>query len=337
MYTGKGWGGVNSVIKMGILGCADIAYRRFLPAAGQMEQVKAAVIAEEYDKSRLDRFRGFYGLQIEESFEQVLQRPDIDAVYIPQPPAFHALWAKKALEYGKHVLLEKPAACSLEDVQGLVACAREKRLVLHENYAFLYHAQIGKIKELLAKDRIGELRLIRTNFCFPFRGENDFRYRKELGGGALLDAGGYPVKLASILLGSGIRVEAARLNYRAGYEVDLFGSATLSDDTGTVCQMGFGMDCFYQCSLEMIGSTGRIFTDRIFTAPQEYQAVLCLETSSGKERIYVLDSAFVHSIAAFAHEIQNDAAREAMYHELLIQAELIADIHRKGIEHANYI
>ena len=89
---------------------------------------------------------------------------------------------------------------------------------------------------------------------------------------------------------------------------------------------------------EVIGSTGRIFTDRIFTAPQEYQAVLCLETSSGKERIYVQpDSAFVHSIAAFAHEIQNDVAREAMYHELLIQAGLIADIHRKGIEHANYI
>lgn len=330
--------GINSVIKMGILGCADIAYRRFLPAASQMEQVKAAVIAEEYDKSRLERFRGLYGLQIEESFAQVLQRHDIEAVYIPQPPAFHAVWAKKALEYGKHVLLEKPTACSLEDVQKLVAYAKEKQLVLHENYAFLYHAQVGKIKELLAEDRIGEVRLIRADFSFPFRGASDFRYHRELGGGALLDAGGYPVKLASILLGNAICVEAARLNYRAGYEVDLFGSATLSDDTGTVCQIGFGMDCFYQCSLEVIGSTGRIFTDRIFTAPQEYQAVICLETGSGRELCYVQpDSAFLHSIATFMEEIQNAAAREAMYDELLIQAGLIADIQRKGMEHANYI
>lgn len=326
------------MIRLGILGCSEIAFRRFLPAVKNLDQIKAVVVAEEYDKNRIRAFNEPYGLEVADHFESILKRDDIDAVYIPQPPALHAFWAGKALAYHKHVLVEKPAACTLEETNRLVVYAATNQLALHENYVFPYHAQIRQIQKLLAEGRIGEIRLIRADFSFPLRKQDDFRYQKKLGGGALLDAGGYPVKLASMLLGDGIRVETARLQGVPGYEVDMYGSATLSDENGTVCQIGFGMDCCYQCSLEIVGSRGRIRTDRIFTAPRDYEAVIFLETGTHKEAVSIApDSCFEHSVTHFLQEIHREQARKSMYDEMLRQAGLVADIQKKGRDYADYI
>ena len=168
-------------MKLGIIGCSEIAFRRFMPVAKEIESLEVVAVAEEYDKSKLAPFCETYELEGVESFDALIQRADLDALYIPQPPALHFPWAKKALENGKHVLLEKPSTTRLEDSESLVSIAREKGLALHENYMFQYHSQIGKIKELLDEGVIGELRNIKCNFGFPMRAQNDFRYSKELG------------------------------------------------------------------------------------------------------------------------------------------------------------
>lgn len=315
------------MLTVGILGCSEIAYRRFLPEVMNMDGISVKAVAEEYNKDKLEVFRKDYGLESEKDFEGIIKRDDINAVYIPQPPALHYKWAKKALEAGKHVLLEKPATIKYEQTKELIELAQNRQLALHENYMFQYHLQIGYIKEIIQRGEIGQIRLIKTAFGFPLRNTDDFRYSRKLGGGALLDAGGYAIKMATLLLGNTVKVNTAQLNYLPGYEVDMFGSATLSNDNGLICQIGFGMDCHYQCSLEIWGSIGRIFTDRIFTAPSDYEPVVCIDTPEKVNKIHLpKDSHFKHSIEEFCNEIVDKNRRVNMYQEMLLQAKLVQNV-----------
>ena len=252
---------------------------------------------------------------------------DIDAVYIPLPPALHFPYAKAALEHGKHVFVEKPSTISYEQTSELVEIAKQRNLVLQENYMFQYHAQIAEIRKLLKEGLIGDIRLMKASFGFPLRAANDFRYNKALGGGALLDAAGYVTKLARLMLGSTVKVDTATLNGLEGYEVDMYGSATYSNEEGDVLQGSFSMDSYYQCCLEVWGNKGKAFTNRIFTAPPGYTPILELETNEGKQQIELPEDAhFAHSIEKFAEAFGNDTLRMKMYEDLLIQARMVEDI-----------
>ena len=312
------------MIRLGIIGCAEIAFRRFMPAALAVEGLKVVAVAEEYAPAKLESFKNEYGLETMTSFQELIDREDIDALYIPQPPALHFKWAKAALEAGKHVLVEKPSTTSLEDSKALVDLAASKGLALHENYMFIYHSQIAQIKDLVARGKIGDVRLIKASFGFPMRAANDFRYNKALGGGALLDAGGYTLKLATSFLGDTVRVSTAQMNYLEGFEVDMYGSASLVNDSGLVCQVSYGMDNAYRCSLEIWGSTARLTTNRIFTAPENYEPVVFIENNDGRQEIKLSkDSHFSHSIEAFLNEIGDASSRDKMYNEITLQAGLV--------------
>lgn len=316
------------MIRLGILGASEIAFRRFMPAVKDLnDSIEVAVVGEEYNRSKLDEFCNTYNVEKSSSFDSILSRTDIDAVYIPQPPALHFKWAKKALENGKHVFVEKPSTTSFEDSGKLVNLARENSLVLHENYMFKYHSQIRYVRELLERRVIGDTRIIRANFAFPFRTSNDFRYNRSLGGGALLDAGGYTVKLMTILLGEEIEVKTASLDMSSQYDVDITGTATLENRAGLIGQIYFSMDSFYQCSLEIIGEKGRIYTNRIFTAPPDLKPVISIETNDGKQDIVLeADSHFRHSIEDFILQVERPETRSRSYDEILLQSKIIDEI-----------
>ncbi|MCM1081973.1 MAG: Gfo/Idh/MocA family oxidoreductase [Clostridium sp.] len=319
------------MINVGILGCSEIAYRRFMPEAIKYNGINVKVVGEEYDAVKLDDFCNTYEIEGTTSFEEIIYRKDIDAVYIPQPPALHYKWAKLALESGKHVLIEKPSTTCAVHTQQLVDIARQNKLALHENYMFQYHSQIFEIQKMLKDGIIGDVRLFRANFGFPKRQSNDFRYNAPLGGGALLDAGGYTLKLATLFLGNTIKVDTAQLMNIPNYEVDMYGSASLSNSFGDVFQVSFGMDNYYQCNLEIWGSVGKLWTNRIFTAPPDYVPVVNVETAEGEKTILLQkDAHFRHSIEEFCNEIIDAAARDKMYNEIVLQASLVSDLLSKS-------
>lgn len=307
-------------MKLGILGTSDIAFRRFLPALQKCPEMEYAGVASRTPEKGKP-FAETFGGTVYPSYGALLADGSIDAVYVPLPPALHFEWGKKALEAGKHVLMEKPFTASLKDTEELLRLAEEKDLAVHENYMFLYHSQLAKVKELIADGTLGEIRLYRMAFGFPKRGENDFRYNKALGGGALLDCGGYPVRLALELLGGSTRVAQARLAQPEGYEVDLYGSAVLENDAGRCAQISFGMDNAYQCRLEVWGSRAALIAPRIFTAGADFTPSLTLRTSSGEQTLTVeADDQFFHSIEAFLKKC-NDRGAETT-EKILRQAKL---------------
>lgn len=332
------------MIKIGIISPSNIAFKRFLPALKTIKDFDYVGVAiaspEEWDSdcknindiinNELQKAKHFvneFGGRIFKSYRQMILSKDIDAVYIPLPPSLHYKWTKISLENNKHVLVEKPSTTQLVNTIEIIGLAKKHSLALHENYMFQYHAQIAEIQELINSDELGDTRLYRMSFGFPYRGKNDFRYDKALGGGALLDCGGYPIKLANILLGESSRITASKLNYLSQHNVDMFGSATLTNDEGVTAQISFGMDNFYRCELEIWGTKALLRTNRIFTAPADVIPEIEIFNFDGIIKRYLKkDDAFKNSILHFMKCIFESEIRHKTYNEIQLQAESIEKI-----------
>lgn len=323
-------------IRIGIISPSEIAFRRFLPALKLHEKFEFAGVAypmkDEWENSNdeiinLEREKAVnivdnFGGALFEGYQSLIECRDVDALYIPLPPALHHYWAKLALLNNKHVLIEKPSTTCIADTEELVMISREKNLALHENYMFQYHNQIKKVKELLSDGKIGKPNMFIGKFGFPMRTQNDFRYNKKLGGGSLLDCGGYPLKLISMLLGGDIEHVGSKLIYNQN-DIDIFGSALLSKDD-ILAQVSFGMDSSYKCYLEIWGSKGNLRADRIFTAPSGFETTIEINTNEGKEEIKVLgDDSFLKSIDYFYQCIIDGNKREYEYSNILEQMRLV--------------
>ena len=335
------------MIRIGIICPSEIAFRRFMPALkkaendiafagigyaspeewfGDTSRVTAEAIKEQQERERAkaQTFIESYGGKIYAGYETLIQASDIDAIYLPLPPALHYKWARMALENGKHVFVEKPSTTCLADTDSLIQIASSKGLALHENYMFVFHKQLKAIDEVVQSGEIGDVRLYRISFGFPLRAKNDFRYNKVLGGGALLDAGGYTMKYANYLLGNTAKVVAAQSNYIDGFEVEMFGSCTMVNDEGITAQLAFGMDNDYKCEIEIWGSKGTISSNRILTAPEGFVPQYTIKKNQDLEtRNLPEDDAFLKSIRFFIETIKQKDYKEESYRRIHKQATLV--------------
>jgi dTDP-3,4-didehydro-2,6-dideoxy-alpha-D-glucose 3-reductase len=325
------------MIRVGIISPSEIAFRRFLPALTKLNDFKFMGVAissesewtgNDYsystERNKANSFIEHYGGKIFDGYESMINSKELDAIYLPLPPALHYRWAKLILLSNKHVMVEKPATTSMTECEELIAIAKQNKLAIHENYMFIYHSQINQIKEIVSNKEIGEVRLYRISFGFPRRLESDFRYCKDLGGGALLDCGGYTLKYATFLLGNNIRLACAQSNFLDEFEVDIYGSSTLVDESGTTVQISFGMDNAYKCELEVWGSRGTLYTNRILTAPVGFEPELFINIGSEREiRKLNEDDSFMKSIMNFKNCIENNYVRENNYSSILMQSKLV--------------
>ncbi len=333
-------------MRIGIICPSEIALRRFMPALSLCEEAEFAGLgifsrgecfgmqnasdreykaARDKEREKAQVFIDKYGGRIFESYEEIASSDETDALYIPLPPALHYRWAKTALENGKHVLVEKPATISAGDSKALAELAQEKALALHENYMFIFHRQLAAVEEMIQGGCIGDVRLYRISFGFPERSTADFRYNKALGGGALIDAGGYTIRCAFHLLGSSAKLEYARSNYLPDkYEVDISGSAALSNDKGVTAQIAFGMDNDYRCELEVWGSKGSLRTGRILTAPAGFVPEAVIRKDNTEETVKLpADDAFLRSIRYFLDCVKDKDTRKRSCISIVRQAELV--------------
>lgn len=334
--------------RIGIICPSEIAFRRFLPAlkeADCFEYVGVAIASKEEfvgatdeimakERAKAQTFVGDFGGKIYEGYNALIHAEEVDAVYLPLPPGLHYKWAKEALEVGKHILVEKPCTTALANTEDLLNDAREKGLAVHENYMFTFHDQLEAVNDILKSGEIGDIRLYRISFGFPMRAQNDFRYNKTLGGGALLDCGGYTLKYASLLLGPTAQIKYAQSNFIEGFNVDMYGSAALVNDDGITAQVAFGMDHNYKCELEVWGSKGTIYTNRILTAPAGLVPEVIIRKGDEEERRNLpSDDAFKKSILHFGHCIKHATMREVNYQTLLRQSRLVEQF--KQMAHLN--
>lgn len=341
-------------MKIGIICPSEIALRRFMPALKKIDDLEFVglgvcsaverfgdcfpedrIVREVLDieRQKAEIFIAQYGGKIFGSYQEIVESKEIEAIYIPLPPALHYKWAKRALENNKHVLVEKPSTISATNTRELVKIARERGLALHENYMFNFHVQLDEIEDLITAGQIGDVRLYRICFGFPRRAANDFRYNAALGGGALIDAGGYTIKYATRLLGKSAKVRFAQMNYIDEFDVDIYGSGVLTNNDGTTVQIAFGMDNNYKCELEAWGSKGCLTTSRVLTAPDGFVPEVNIRKGNDDDkRKLSADDAFKKSIERFIECVHQTSTRLENYSELVTQAELVDEFRRLANE-----
>ncbi len=316
------------MIRIGVLCPAEIAKRRFMPALLQCSAFSYVGVGM-HRREKAEAFLSEYPGTLFESYDALVSSDEIEAIYIPLPPALHFQWAKKALQNGKHVLMEKPFTMFLSETETLISEANGRNLALHENYMFMFHRQMEELRALIVSGEIGEVRLYRMSFGFPMRPAGDFRYDRSLGGGALMDAGGYCLKLATWLLGDDVHVTTAVANRSDRFDVDLYGSATVVDGKGVTAQLSFGMDNHYKCELQVWGSKGMLTTGRIFTAPVGFAPTAVIETDGNRKEVPLsADDTFLKSIQHFSECIQRPEVRGQTYREIMKQAELVEEFRK---------
>jgi dTDP-3,4-didehydro-2,6-dideoxy-alpha-D-glucose 3-reductase len=262
-------------VRIGLLGCADIARRRTLPVIlAEPAAELVAVAARDTNKAAV--FAKEFGGEVVPGYQALLDWPDIDAVYVPLPAGLHREWIMRALDAGKHALVEKPLTTRYDDTAEVLALARTRGLTLMENLTFLRHGLHSAVADLVDAGEIGELRTVHGVFGFPPLDPRDIRYRKDLGGGALLDAAMYPLSAARIFLGPDLEVVAATLTEDPERGVDVAGSALLCSPDGRTAQIEFGFQHAYRCEYTLWGSLGSIFVDRAFTPPPTWRPTVRL-------------------------------------------------------------
>jgi NDP-hexose-3-ketoreductase len=289
-------------VRIGVLGCARVARRRFLPAAAAVPELELTAVASRTPE-RAAEFAAVFGGEAVTGYRRLLERDDVDAVYVPLPTGLHHDWVRQALHAGKHVLAEKPLATDLAEATELVELARRTGLLLRENLMFLHHSQHAAVRELVAGGEIGDLRSIAAVFGHPALPENDVRYRAELGGGSLLDVGVYPIRLAQFFEAGPWRVAGAVL--RPGPRgVDVAGNALLRSAHEVTAQLEFGFDHHYRNVYRLWGTDGLVTVRHAFTpGPAKRPSVTLERPDRTVELSLPADDQFRNAATAFARDV----------------------------------
>ncbi|WP_306318204.1 MULTISPECIES: Gfo/Idh/MocA family protein [unclassified Streptomyces] len=313
-------------VRIGVLGCAEIARRRLLPAIAAGPDTTLVAVASR-DARRAERTAAPYGCRAVHGYEALLADAEVEAVYVPLPAALHERWVAAALDAGKHVLGEKPLALDASGARRLFARAGKLGLALMENVMFLRHGQHEAVRKAVADAAIGQLRAFRAEFTVPARPPGDIRLRPQLGGGALRDTGVYPVRAALHLLGPRLSVVGAHLGLDERYGVDTAGAALLRTPEGVTAHLAFGLDHGYRSAYELTGEHGRITLDHAFTPRADHAPRLRLERAWGDEELVLEpEDQVAASVAAFAAAVRAGAAPGA--EETVRQLELLDNIAR---------
>jgi len=320
---------MSNRIRIGVMGCANIAKRSVIPTIKSIDAYQLVAIASRTTE-KAQEFAQIFDCEAITGYENLLIRDDIDAVYMPLPTGLHEEWVLKTLDAQKHILIEKSLAMNYASAQKMVEKAKAKQLLIMEDFMFLYHSQHQFVKDLIQQGEIGELRCFRSSFGFPPFPEDNFRYNKSLGGGALLDAAAYTIRASQLFLGDNLAVEAARLNIVEGREVDIFGGAFLTNPAGVVAELAFGFDNYYQCNYEIWGSKGKITAHKSFTPRPNEKPMITLEKQDIKQDFAAKpDNHFKNILTEFSKCICTKDF-ESKYHEILNQSSLIQAVRDKS-------
>lgn len=318
---------MSEIIRIGVLGCANIAHRSVIPAIKNLStRFKLVAVASRYiDKAEF--FAKEFNCDSIVGYDNMINSNQIDALYIPLPTGLHKEWINKALLADKHVYAEKSIASNLTDAMEMVGNARRKTLALMEGFAFQYHSQHRVVFNLIKNWEIGGLRYFTSSFGFPPLTKDNFRYDEVLGGGALMDAAGYPVRATHFILGSDFEVKGSTMYIDPNLKTNIYGSAFLSNSKGLGASISFGFDNYYQCRYELWGEKGKIIVDRAFTPGNDYSPKIIIEKPEETKVIQAEpDNQFIKAFEEFYNVIKHPLKREKHFWNIILQSKTLEKI-----------
>ena len=201
-------------VRIGILGAARVAPQALVNPARENAEVTVVAVAAR-DVARAHTFAAQHNIdRVHDSYEALINAPDLDAIYNPLPNSLHGRWTRAALAAGKHVLCEKPFTANAAEARDVAEIAANSDRIVMEAFHYRYHPLTLRVEQIIASGELGKLTRVEAAMCFPLPKFSDIRYDYSLAGGATMDAGCYAVHMLRTFGGSTPEVVSAQAKLR---------------------------------------------------------------------------------------------------------------------------
>lgn len=269
-------------LRWGILGAANIARLRIIPALRASSRCELVAVASR-DRAKGEAFARENDIPLlHSSYEELLDDPSIDVVYIPLPNHLHVEWIEKAVRKGKHVLCEKPLALHLAEVDKLITLRDSSGLMIGEAYAMLHQPRLVRLKALLESGEIGSAESAHGTFYLDNRNPANIRNAYVEGGGGLWDIGVYPIAVGRWMFGQEPCAVACFAEKDPRFGVDHHATGILKFPSGGQMSFACGMRFPAETHMTFYTNTHRIEVGETYFSGTERQSIF--ETFEGKTK-----------------------------------------------------
>ena len=294
-------------LRIGILGAARITELALVKPAALTGARLVAVAAR--DRSRAESFAARHGVErVLDSYADVLDDPEVEAVYNPLANSLHRVWNAAAIKAGKHVLSEKPSASNAERAKQVRDLVAGSGLQFFEGFHYRYHPLIARLHEIMASGELGELQRVETVMDMPAPPAEDPRWSYRLAGGALMDLGCYSLHSHRILapyLGGEPVLVSARGGERTGSPgVDEWLTADLRFPNGVTGTAGCNMAAErFVMTHRLIGTAGDALIPEFINVHTDDRLVVTTAAGSRVEHLG-LRSSYTYQLEAFTAAVR---------------------------------
>ncbi|MHA8090230.1 Gfo/Idh/MocA family protein [Aquirufa antheringensis] len=250
------------------IGFSAIIQNRIIPAIEDISSINyidCASLSKSKDTFITFKARNFYN-----NYEIALSESDAEIVYISVRNHDHANLVKQALNYNKHVIVDKPGVTKIEDAEEIIRIANGKNKCISEALVFGYHPQLDLVRRIF-KDNNENPSHISVHFSMPGFFDENFRYKKEFDGGAIFDLGPYAMSIGSEFFGEEPLSCLGTKHIRNGLEVETSFSILLQFPGGRTLMGYFGFETEYINSVTIFSHHMSINFERIFTIPRDFE------------------------------------------------------------------
>ena len=273
-------------VRWGVLSTAKIGREKVIPGIQKSPNCSVVAIAsrnlvQAKETAKLLNIEKAYG-----SYEELLNDPDIDAVYIPLPNHLHVEWTIKAMQAGKHVLCEKPIGISSAEALILLQEAQKyPQLKVMEAFMYRFHPQWQKVKSLIDGGVIGEVKTIHSHFSYFNIDPQNIRNNIEVAGGALMDIGCYCVSFPRFLFDEEPSRVVSIIDRDPVMKTDRLTSAMLDFGTGKTSTFTCSTQLMPYQRVHVFGTNGQIEIEIPVNAPKDASTKMWVRTKNSSEEI----------------------------------------------------
>lgn len=321
------------MIRIGLLGASHISKSAVIAPAKEMDDVVVACVAAR-DRARATEFARDHAIpDVADDYAALVERDDIDLVYNGLPPIGHKQWSIAAMRAGKAVLCEKPFAMNSAEAAAMARAAKDTGQVLIEAFHYRFHPLFARVLEIVDSGEIGSVVALESSFCVPIKpAPDEIRYIREIGGGALMDLGCYPVHWVRTVMGSEPEVvSASAVIHRSGVDESM--RAVLGFPNGVRAEIHSSMAVTLPpglpADLIVTGERGVLTVDNPLSPHHRHELVVDAGGESRNERV-AGNTTYWHQLQHVRDVLRGDAAPLLAPGDAVLNMQVIDAIYRES-------
>ena len=274
-----------SKLRWGILGAARVN-ERLLPAIVKASNSELVAIASRRPGAAAETLAKYapqrQGVRFYDALDDLLKDAAVQAIYLPMSNNEHAEWALKAIAHGKHVLIEKPMALSVGDIEAIEAAALEHDVTVMEGFMYRFHPQHERVLEIIRSGVIGDVCFVRASYSFMMRPARMYRIAQNtnLGGGAMWDIGPYAIHSLRLFFEQPPVAVTALAKFNE-HGADIATSGILDFGDGKHGHFDISFECSRRSEYEVTGTKGSLKCHTIWQLPGDVP-VISWSTEEGR-------------------------------------------------------